>query len=159
MNYHEQHPKPSKSHMINRIIQGSDQNRKYLRDENSNAEEHYTDDELNSFKSEGDLPNAECRVKELRQIANYNNQNKSEFDVSRKDLAQLTNSYNNSLTTSDVKQRDKNEEYEVTICDKFGACAILVVTGAVLGKQMGFWGGKSRKSRNNKNKTIKNKRK
>jgi hypothetical protein len=51
---------------------------------------------------------------------------------------------NMTLTKKEVTENPQNE-YMVSICNNKGACLALVVTGAVLAKQLGFFGGKVRK--------------
>lgn len=156
VNYHDRNPRPTKESIRPRAILGSDKNKKYLRDENSNMDEFFSKPDLNEIKRKGHDINSDNNFHHLKQIANNNNPNASNYTKKNtSDVANLANKMpTKTLSKKNIKDH-QDEQYKVTICNAAGACAIMAVSGFAIGKALGIFGGK--KTRKTKN-TRKNKK-
>ena len=156
VNYHDRNKRPTKESIRPRAILGSDKNKKYLRDENSDMDEFFSKPELNEIKRKGHDINSDNNFHHLKQIANNNNSNASNYTKKNmSDIAKLANKMpTKTLSKKNIKDH-QNEQYRVTICNAAGACAIIAASGFAIGKAFGILGGK--KTRKSKN-TRKNKK-
>jgi hypothetical protein len=156
VNYHDRNKRPTKESIRPRAILGSDKNKKYLRDENSDMDEFFSKPELNEIKRKGHDINSDNNFHHLKQIANNNNPNASNYTKKNmSDIAKLaTRMPTKTLSKKDIKNH-QDEKYRVTICNAAGACAIVAASGFAIGKALGILGGK--KTRKSKN-TRKNKK-
>ena len=150
VNYHDRNPRPTKESIRPRAILGSDKNEDYLRDENSDANEFFSDYDLNEIKRKGRDLKSDNNFHHLKQIANNNNPNASNYTKKNmSDIAKLaTRMPTKTLSKKNIKDH-QDEQYKVTICNAAGACAIMAVSGFAIGKALGIFGGKkTRKTKN-----------
>jgi hypothetical protein len=156
LNHQDNHPRETKESIRPRAILGNDKNKKYLRDENSDMDEFFSKTELNEIKRKGRDINNDNNFHHLKQIANNNNPNTSNYTKENmSDIAKLANKMpTKTLSKKNIKDH-QNEQYRVTICNAAGACAIIAASGFAIGKAFGILGGK--KTRKSKN-TRKNKK-
>lgn len=134
-----------------RLISGTDANPNYLRDEYSKRDEHGSKRAIDNNKSLLNYYFAPDNVRSLSAAANTGNSNSSNYTNRSKIASTANKSKTKTLTAEDVRKQREDDEYYVKICNTAGACASAVVTGAVLTKKLGLWGGKKRKTRLNRN--------
>lgn len=132
-----------------RLISGTDKNPDYLRDEYSKRDEHGSKNAIDNNKSLLNYYFAPDNVRSLSAAANTGNSNSSNYTNRSKIASTANKSKDKTLTVEDVRKQRDDDEYYVKICNAAGACASAVVTGAVLTKKLGLWGGKTRKTRRN----------
>ena len=133
-----------------RLISGTDKNPDYLRDEYSKRDEHGSKNAIDNNKSLLNYYFAPDNVRSLSAAANTGNPNSSNYTNRSKIASTANKSKDKTLTVEDVRKQRDDDEYYVKICNAAGACASAVVTGAVLTKKLGLWGGKKRKTRRNR---------
>ena len=149
--YQSKLPKESR----NRLVSGTDNNPNYLRDERSHRDEHLSKKELANNNSFYNYYLAPDNVSSLSAAANTGNPNSSHYNDRMRAVNAANRSQHKVLTEEDIRKNQK-DEYYVQICNKAGACAAIILTGAYITKKMGLWGGKSKKNKGiKKNKGMK----
>lgn len=140
--YQSKLPKESRK----RLVSGTDNNPNYLRDERSHRDEHLSKKELAKNKSFYNYYLAPDNVSSLSAAANTGNPNSSHYIDRMLAVNAANRSQHKILTEKDIRKNQK-DEYYVQICNRAGACAAIILTGAYITKKLGLWGGKSKKNK------------
>ena len=140
--YQSKLPKESRK----RLVSGTDNNPNYLRDERSHHDEHLSKKELANKNSFYNYYLAPDNVSSLSAAANTGNPNSSHYIDRMRAVNAANRSQHKILTKEDIRKNQK-DEYYVQICNRAGACAAIILTGAYITKKLGLWGGKSKKNK------------